>query len=318
MTIIELCEKNNCYIDKGEGIINTRCPFCGDSQKSGHSSNYGQAYIFPDGFAKCFKCGKYTTTRQFVNQVFMQLNIAPDEELLGSLQSANVKYLYNHVHAGEYHDISEDEYNHFHWKVNYIDHRVYHNTTNSELCSYKMVLDLSKYDEYIQRQKRYICYDDYIGYVTYDNKKLILRAIVPGVIPHIKINLYEGEDLSFDFWANDTLVKDVISTRLVLMSEGIFNVINSNTNDFFNYDMAKVATLSKTNIINTISAIFAKTGIKYNLIFLKDKDVSNSYLSFVYKVSKPYLESFTVYSNINGTDCGEVNVTFRKEYIYMR
>jgi hypothetical protein len=304
LTIEELCRLNKQYASTPEGSINTRCPFCGDSQKPGHRTNYGQAYIFPDGFAKCFKCGKYSTAIEMIEEIFGTLNIPIDQELLTKFKTKEIHYIYSKSDV-KYIKINQSEFDFFKDKVKFIEMRLGKSVTIDDLNNMKFVLDFNNYADILKsRGKGYIQFDEYIGYLTFNNKKLILRSINSNAKrPHIKIELTDSR-FTFDFWSNQDLIDSIIKHKALILGEGIFDVSNHKIIETFG-DKPIAAAMSKWNLINTIKSIYTESLIKFDLIFLRDIDIDINFLRFMIKQVKPYISSVHIYSNLNGKDFGD-------------
>lgn len=304
MDIRELCTKNKHYSIDSFSTINTRCPFCGDSQKIHHREGYGQLYMYADGYAKCFKCGKYATAIEAIEEIFSILNIQPDPDLLSQFKTKEIQYIYS-TNTYRYIATSEDEFNYYPNKVSYLEKRLLTSIDLDYINDNKFVLDIGKYDNIISTKVKYpINYDSYVGYLTAHNKKLILRSLVNSRYNHIKIDLVDDLN-AVDYWARNDLVESVINTRTLILSEGIFDCKNSRIFEMFgNYPVA--ASLSKLNLITTVKYIYSETIVKFDLILLKDLDISKSFIKFFISQVKPYLKSITVYSNLNGKDFGEL------------
>ena len=306
MDIRELCTKNNHYATDGFGTINTRCPFCGDSQKINHRVGYGQLYIYADGYSKCFRCGKYATAIEAIEEIFATLNIPPDHDLLSKFKTKEIQYIYSN-NSYKYIKTSQDEFNYYPEKIKYLENRLLTKIDVDYINKNKFVLDISKYDDIISTKVKYpINYDMYVGYITAHNKKIILRSLVDTRFKHIKIDLINDLN-AIDYWSNNDLVSEVLKSRTLILSEGIFDCNNSRIREIFG-DYPVAASLSKLNLINTIKYIYSETIVKFDLILLKDLDISKSFIRFFIKQVKPYLKSITIYSNLNGKDFGELDI----------
>jgi len=289
---------------KQQGLYNFRCPFCGDSQKINHRQGYGQLYIYADGFSKCFRCGKYATAIESIEEIFSVLGIQRDTDLLSQFKTKEIQYIYS-TNTYRYIATGEDEFNHYQNKVRYLESRLMTKIDLEYINHNKFVLDISKYDNIISTKVKYpINYDMYVGYITAHNKKIILRSLVDTRFKHIKIDLIDDLN-AIDYWSNNDLIQSVIDARTLILSEGIFDCNNSRINKLFgNFPVA--ASLSKLNLINTIKYVYSETIVKFDLILLKDLDISKSFIKFFIQQVKPYLKSITIYSNLNGKDFGEL------------
>lgn len=302
MTIQDLCIKNGHYKIEAGGSINTRCPTCGDSQKIGHTRNYGQAYIYPDGFSKCFRCGEYATAVEFIERIFDKLNIPIDPQLLEQFKTKEIQYIYNFT-KGEYKDMCEGEFNYYPNKIEYISNRFGKELTYEDAINYKFVFDIYKYDDVIRKKYRKIPnYDEYIAYVSSHNKKLILRAIDPNnKFKHLKIDLVNDQDAS-DYWAPADYSSKLIKSKKLILAEGIFTVNNSFIENQFGDNLAISASMSKLNLIKTIKYIYYENISKFDLILLRDKDVDKRFIWFLFNCCKKYINSISVYSNSMDSD----------------
>lgn len=311
MTLEELCRLNNHFAIDFQGAVNTRCPSCGDSQKVGHTRNYGQAYIYPDGFTKCFRCGEYLTAVEFIEKMFDTLNIPLDVDLLNQYKTKEIQYIYTKA-KGKYTAMCEGEFNHYGNKIEYISKRLGKEIKYEDAVNYKFVFDIYKYNDIISERYKFIPnYDDYVAYVTHHDKKLILRAINDKAkLKHMKIDLIQDKNSS-DFWAPANYSNDLLSKKKLILSEGIFTINNTFIENQFNCQNSIVASLSKLNLIKTIKYIYYENLTKFDLVLLRDKDVDKRFIYFLMNCSKKYINSLTVYSNVADND-------FNSEKIYMQ
>jgi len=303
MTAEEFFNKNNCYKLTPDGSINTRCPFCGDSHKANHQFNYGQSYIFKDGYFKCFKCGKYATAKDAIIKISVNLGINPPEELINEFKVTSIKYIMKSPDKFTYYKNDEQTINDYRFKLKYLQQRTNHEITVDYLNNNKIVLDLDPFHEQLNKRFKSFEPNKYIGFMTSNNKKINLRRIDDKNIMRYVILSAASE---FDFWTTEDFMNQLFKTKTVVIGEGIFDVMNKNTQALFKG--AYVASLSKGNITSTIIKIFTESLTKFNVIILKDRDVHNSYIRYIYRRIKPMIKSFKVYENLAGKDFGEKNV----------
>jgi len=303
MTIEELCKINKHYKISYDGAINTRCPFCGDSQKPGHLVNYGQAYIYPDGFAKCFRCGRYSTASEMILQMFLVNNVPVDSTLLNSFKTQTVKKIYS-LQQYTYIEQTDEVFKKYPGKIKYLSNRLQRDITLDYINKCKFIIDLDPYKEYITHN---IDLDKYIGYLTYNKRKLILRSVTDNKINHLKIDL-TGNNM-FDYWSYSNSFDQLIRKRTIVLGEGLFDVENTAVKSYFN-DLPAFAALSKNNLINTLRMIFFETFVTFDVILLRDIDVDLKFINFIYKQTKKFVRSISIYQNLNGSDFGDVNPVF--------
>jgi len=311
MTIQELCEKNNCYKVTPEGSINTRCPYCGDSQKAGHTVNYGQAYIFKDGYFKCFRCGKYATATDAIQQIATNVRVPLSEidQVLKDFKVTAVKYIMESDNKFTYYENTEETLIKYQFKLKYLKERLFVDDITPELLNkYKIVIDLDPYYEQLIQKFKYLKPNDYVGFMTRDNYQIVFRAINNNTkyrYFNLKINQ------AYDYWTTQDFDDNFFKTKTVYLGEGIFDVANSRTQELFS-NGCHIAVLSKNNILAAVKKIFSLYLLKFNLVILKDRDVSISYIRFLKKLLKPYVSKVEVYGNLSGKDFGDKNLTIEK------
>jgi len=304
MTTEEFFRKNNCYKITAEGSINTRCPFCGDSQKPHHLVNYGQAYIFRDGYFKCFRCGKYTTAKDAIIQIAHNLGITPPEEIINQFKITSIKYIMKTPNKFTYYENTEQTLKDYSFKLKYLKQRTfYDDITLDFLNNNKIILDLDPYHEKINEKFKDFHPNKYIGFMTHSNKKINLRRIDDE--QHMRYLTISAAS-EFDFWTTQDYFEKFFKTKTVIIGEGVFDVLNKNTHSLF--DGVYIASLSKGNIASSIIKLFTETLLKFNVVILKDRDVPLSYLRYVHKRVKQMTNSFKIYQNLAGKDFGEKDV----------
>lgn len=311
MTIEELCQKNNCYKVTPEGSINTRCPYCGDSQKPEHQYNYGQAYIFRDGFFKCFRCGKYSTATDAIQQIAVNQKIPMSDinSLLREFKVTEVKYIMESNDKFTFYDNTDETLNKYHFKLKYLKERLFVDNIDLDLLNnYKVVLDLDPYYDLLMKKFKYLKPNDYIGFMTKNNHQIVFRSLNPNTkyrYFNLKINQ------AYDYWTTQDFERRFFETRTVYLSEGIFDVANMNVQKLFD-NGTYVAALSKNNFIAVVKKIFSTYLLKFNLVILKDRDVSIHYIRFIKNILRPYVSSIKIYVNLSGKDFGEKVITLDK------
>jgi len=307
MTIEEFFRKNNCYKVTAEGSINTRCPFCGDSQKPHHLINYGQAYIFKDGYFKCFRCGKYTTAQEAIIKIAQNLKIEPPQEILNQFKITSIKYIMKSTKKYDYYEQTEKTYKDYSFKIKYLKERIGDNISIDFINRFKIILDLDPYHEHINKKFKNIKPNEYVGFLSYDSKRIVLRKITDDIrYRYLSLAI----EPTYDFYSSNDLPQLFFDTKTVVIGEGVFDILNKTTRELFTG--AYVASLSKTSIISAIRQIFMKFLLKFNVIILKDRDVDINYLRFIKKSVSDFTTSFKVYENLAGKDFGENKIILNK------
>jgi len=304
MTEQEFFDKNNCYKITPEGSINTRCPFCGDSQKPNHLYNYGQAYLFKDGYFKCFKCGKYTTAKDAIVAIAQKLRIEPPKELLDKFKVTEIKYIMKSNKYYDYYKPNEEDLIKHSNKVRYIQERTRFDTIDINFIEQnKIILDLDPYHEILNKKFKNIKPNEYVGFMSYNNKRMVLRNV-----KNVQYYRYLSTsiDNSYDFYAPTNLDEMFFKHKTIIIGEGIFDILNKNTQSLFTG--AYISALSKTSILSAIKQIFMKYLLRFSVIILKDRDVDKSFLTFIKRMTKDFVTEFKVYENLAGKDFGDINI----------
>ncbi len=272
-------EENRCFKVKPNAIV-TRCPVCGDSRK--HLYNHGHLYLYFDsGFGKCFRCGKFAPVRFFLQLIAKGKPIPIEVLQLFAQQSVRFKLqTFQKAHDVVISKELTDA------QIEYLQRRVPH-------------IPVEKYDELsIVNSEEYFG-PNYIGFLTFFKRKLIGRAIDSAArIRYRTKKLSEG----FDFYAYHLSLENFIKYKTIILAEGIFDILSKFA---YNLPYPKIATLGKNAIFSTIKILFVLYGIRFNLIFLRDKDYDYTDLM---NYASQYCQTLRIYENAFGKDFGEPHV----------
>jgi len=308
MKIAEFFEANNCYIQKTNAIV-TRCPFCGDSQKPHHLVGYGQFYLYDDGFAKCYRCGKYVPNTLALQRISQKISQPIPDELqrICDIQDSAIIEKFNNqaiIYSVLESDIEENPQ-----KIDYLKTRTYYDDIDlAFLKQWSVVLNLEPYEQQIPK---YILDNrhDFIGFLTRHRFKLVLRNINKKTYRHVSLT----DTFQPDYYTSNNFEDKFLESKTVVIGEGVFSILNKNLQEVFSR-YALVAALSKTSFYTTIKRIFIDQCIKFRVIILKEKDVPLQDLKQLHTFVKNYITSFEVYENVLGKDTGDDRFFLQRVY----
>ena len=301
--------------------IRTRCPFCGDSQKS---INSGHLYIrinpddnFPIVY-NCFKCPA-------------QGILKPDDlEFLGIYDSSlmdrfgEISKTFDKVTSQNNIQVEEK---YFDYKLNiirnaktrYIEDRLQLSLSDSDLYDLKVIPSFKDF-LYINNINSITCKssiaqmleENYVGFLSSNGGYILFRDITNKSnirwYKYAITNESRGQKQFYSIKSDvDLYSKDTITINL---AEGVFDTLSIYCNYFYKKDNTLNISICGKYYLNTVKHIigmgFIGDNIRINIFADRDytKDTSIDYLQDVLGDYKYLVGSIYVYYNIKAKDCG--------------
>ena len=300
------------------GEYQTRCPYCGDSQKEMNTGHFYMKILIQNKNVipvHCFKCN-YSGIFTPEALDLMQCN---DQELRNGLIYLNKtgnyeKGLSYQEDQYKYFDrIIPDEYK-YEDKLAYIDHRLGYDFTREDYKSMKVITSL--YDFLIAnniktspftKQQRMLLERDYVGFLSSGNSHILFRDITeknkfswikyPIDEESSKNKVWYGLSCEIDIFTDDEIT--------INMSEGIMDIIGIRTHLGMNKPNTMNIAITGQNynsmILHMIAIGLVGGNVTLNIFSDNDKMYSdNNNHASTEKFHRRYLEKYKpLYKNIN-------------------
>ncbi|MGB9674925.1 MAG: hypothetical protein ACPLX8_02205, partial [Nanopusillaceae archaeon] len=258
-------------LTKDELII--RCPYCGDSIHKNRQHLYikleTDRFSFP---FKCFRCDESGT----IIKLLKDMNLMKPEYITKLINPGNSKKY-------EFNEMKKQEF-----KIN-------NNNLDSNKLSYiKKRLKLDELPDYITRfvitdfnevpdisgGMKYILNKNYVGFLTFNKKKIICRKITDNddLTRYIVLKM----DESIDYFLTIPNKVNLLAEGKILVGEGIFTVLagyNKLKNDLKLDNCIVVSGAGKSYLKSTKYAMYSFGIPDWDIYILADSDVKKDFLS---------------------------------------
>lgn len=288
--MLEELKKKLVYIKSNSRHHTFRCPFCGDS-KNPHHGHLNVSIDKP--VFRCVRCGTGGHIKYLLNEI--GLNDVELPEILENSKLEKVSINNDKIQipkGNEYEDFIKE----------YIKKRVGITEITEELN----LLSFNNYKAIFQKifrtkyERNLLFFDKGIPFLTYKNKKLILRVLDNKDFRYYNYMLDDGRDTYVI--KNKRKHEDFRKHKTIVFAEGIFDIINQYIHRFVETPDDAIYIASLNSSFSNAYKIAKSISLCYypNVIILADNDTDDEKYLNTLKYS-----SVKIYRNKLGKDFGE-------------